>query len=367
LLTDIRTPGAFIYDANGAFSASRMKEMFYCMLPGGMIFLLLFVQGTLMAQEERGDLRFVFYNVENLFDPFSDSLTLDDEFTPGGSRNWTWARFLEKEQKICKVLASAGGWDPPELIGLCEVENRFVLNWLAGETPLLKYNYSIIHRDSPDERGIDVALLYLPSKFCPLEWKYIPVAGLTDPTRDVLYVRGLVMDRDTLHLVICHFPSRWEGYLESLPERTEAARTVRQLLDSLLHACNRPRILLAGDKNDELSDPGLESVLRVRMPGKSIRDSCIYHTGPAQGGFPGTLKYHGRWYEFDHIFVSGSFYKDSSLFVLPGGKTIHAPSFLLEKDPAVPGIRPFRTYNGYKYHGGFSDHLPVYIDIRRRE
>ena len=344
----------------------------------GLLSLLLFIPWILSAQVESGTLRFVFYNVENLFDPFDDSLTLDDEFTSGGSRHWTWERFLEKERKIYKVLASAGGWEPPGLIGLCEVENRFVLNWLVAKTPLLKYNYRIIHRDSPDERGIDVALLYLPLKFRPLAWDCIPVKGIQDPTRDVLYVRGLVMERDTLHLVICHFPSRWEGYLESLPERNLAAGTVRMLLDSLFRSGPRPRILIAGDMNDELTDPGPSSVLRVRMPGKEISDTCVYYTGPPglvpeetgpasakTFGIPGTLKYRGTWYTFDHLFVSGSLLMDTCLFVRPGGKVIHAPGFLLEKDPAMPGVRPFRTFNGYRYAGGFSDHLPVFIDIHR--
>ncbi len=343
-----------------------------------LVLLLILVPWTLTAQEDRGDLRFVFYNVENLFDPFDDSLTLDDEFTPGGSRCWTWERFLEKESKLCKVLASAGGWDPPELIGLCEVENRFVLHWLVGKTPLLKYNYGIIHRDSPDERGIDVALLYLPSKFRPIAWNYFPVMGVKDPTRDVLYVRGRIMDRDTVHLVICHFPSRWEGYLESLPEREQAAWTVRRIVDSLFRSCPRPRILVAGDMNDELTDPGPASVLRVRVPGSAPADTGLYHTGTfPQGvrrqvfagspGVKGTLKYRGSWYEFDHIFVSGSLLTDTGSYVLPGGKRIHAPCFLLEPDPAFPGVRPCRTYIGFRYHGGFSDHLPVFIDIHRRD
>ena len=156
-----------------------------------------------LAQECRGDVRFVFYNVENLFDTFDDSLSLDDEFLPWGNRSWTWGKFLEKEHRICKTLASIGLWEPPELVGLCEIENRFVLNWLTRKTPLMKYNYRIIHQDSPDERGIDVALLYLPSRFRVLNWYCVPVQGLRDPTRDVLYVRGLVMDRDTIHILIC--------------------------------------------------------------------------------------------------------------------------------------------------------------------
>ena len=124
-----------------------------------MISMLILGSGIISAQDGRGDIRFVFYNVENLFDPFDDSLTQDEEFLPGGMRHWTWDRFLAKERKIFKVLASIGDWRPPEIIGICEVENRFVINWLIGKTPLLKYNYQVIHKESPDERGIDLALL----------------------------------------------------------------------------------------------------------------------------------------------------------------------------------------------------------------
>jgi hypothetical protein len=351
----------------------RPGNAYIRMLMKRMFCLLLLFTGMLAAQEEgRGDLRLVFYNTENYFDPFDDSLSLDEEFTPAGSRHWTWERFLEKERRIYKVLASIGEWDPPGLIALCEVENRFVLNRLTGKTPLLKYNYRIIHRDSPDPRGIDVALLYRPAKFRPLHWKYHTVVGTREPTRDILHVNGIALGSDTLHLLVCHWPSRWEGYLESLPERIAAAGTLRRILDSILQSEPVPKILIAGDLNDETGDQSVSSILRVRMPAGRIRDTCIYHTGICQTRNdrrsmpeipPGSLKYRGNWFEFDHVFVSGSFLSDTSLYVRPDGKRIYAPGFLLEEDPALPGKRPFRTYQGYRYNGGYSDHLPVYIDI----
>ena len=356
--------------------------------------MLILYSGMVSAQDGRGDIRFVFYNVENLFDPFDDSLTQDEEFLPGGMRHWTWEKYLHKEGRIYKVLASIGAWRPPEIIGLCEVENRFVLNWLTRKTPLLKYNYRVIHRDSPDERGIDLAILYLPQYFKPLQWKFIQVKGGRSPTRDVLYVMGSIPEGDTLHLILCHWPSRWDGYLESLPDRIAAAQLVRRLADSVFQTDPSARILVAGDMNDELTDPSLSRVLRVQQPGRDILDSCLYNTGVSHGitsgnragkttGMPwgtesnifsknsgivsGTIKYQGNLYEFDHIFASGSFFSDTGLYVNPGGKRIFAPGFLLEKDGAGQGSKPYRTFNGYKYIGGFSDHLPVYIDIWRRQ
>ena len=162
-----------------------------------------------------------------------------------------------------------------------------------------------------------------------------------------------------------------EGYLESLPRRKEAARTLRTLLDTLLGNGPERRVLVAGDLNDELTDPVPAQVLRVMNEGPGLADArlsdtCLYPTGPPPPGhFPGTLKYRGRWYEFDHILASGHFFRDTTLYIRPGSKALHRPAFLLEKDPAFPGDRPFRTYNGYRFSGGFSDHLPVYIDVIR--
>jgi hypothetical protein len=151
---------------------------------------VLLIPMLLQGQETRDGLRFVFYNVENLFDPFDDSLTADEEFLPGGMRGWTWNKFEDKVNLIHKVLVALGGWEPPEIIALCEVENYFVLQWLINETPMRKHEYRIIHRDSPDKRGIDVALLYRPDSFQPLRYHYYPVPVRdphTDPTRDILY------------------------------------------------------------------------------------------------------------------------------------------------------------------------------------
>jgi hypothetical protein len=361
-----------------------------------LIGMLVFTCGVALAQDERGDIRFVFYNVENLFDIFDDSLAGDEEFLPGGIRNWTWERFLAKERGIYKVLAAVGGWKPPEIIGLCEIENRFVLKWLVRRTPLLKYNYRIIHYDSPDERGMDVALLYLPGQFQPLDSKSVRIEHPDDPTRDILYVKGTVRYRDTLHVIICHWPSRWRGYLESIKDRIMAAETVRRLYDSITLANPGSRILLAGDLNDELNDPSISRILRIQnsgyivsVPGLYdtgivnnyqgnsgywISDTCLYDTGIRSENISGrvlepegTLKYQGHWYEFDHIFVNGSFLRDTNLYVFPGSKIIFRPEFLLESDPAGTGKRPYRTYSGYRYLGGFSDHLPVCIDIWQRD
>jgi len=321
----------------------------------------------LFGQESREGLRFVFYNVENLFDPFNDSLTADEEFLPGGVRGWTWNRFEDKVNRIHKVLVAIGGWEPPELIGLCEVENHFVLHWLIHETPLRKHEYRIIHRESPDPRGIDVALLYRPDFFQPILNHYYPVlvgCSHPDPTRDILYVKGILNGGDSLHLLINHWPSRWGGILESRPERLAAASVLKNIIDSLIMADPQCRILVAGDFNDELTDISLRDSLGVQYPFDPGQGGRLYFPceSPMTGG-TGSLKYRGRWYGFDLILASSALLRDQGLYVRKDGYRIFSPGFLLEDDPQWLGKRPFRTYQGYRYHGGFSDHLPVFIDI----
>ena len=336
---------------------------------------ILFVAGLLLpmlisGQESRDGLRFVFYNVENLFDPFNDSLTADEEFLPWGIRGWTWKKFEDKVNRIHKVLMALGGWEPPELIALCEIENYFVLHWLVNETPMRKHEYRVIHRDSPDRRGIDVALLYRPGFFLPIRYRYYPVPVRDphpDPTRDILHVKGIINGGDSLHLLINHWPSRWEGTLESRPERLAAAAVLRHIFDSLIMDDKHSRIIVAGDFNDEVTDISLRDSLGVQHPINQCQDDRLYFPcdNPIAGR-SGSLKYRRRWYDFDLILVSGALLQDQGLCVSKNGYRVFSPGFLLEDDPQWLGHRPFRTYRGYRYHGGFSDHLPVYIDINTK-
>ena len=324
----------------------------------------------LSGQEDRAGLRLVFYNVENLFDPFNDSLTDDEEFLPGGIRGWNWEKFDDKLNRIHKVLVALGGWEPPEIIGLCEVENFFVLHRLVNETPLRKHGYRIVHQDSPDRRGIDVALLYRPAYFRYVWHRYYPVPAIDpcrDPARDILYVKGVVNEGDSLHLLVNHWPSRWEGTLESRQERLASAAVVRHILDSLFLSRKQSRIIVLGDFNDEVSDISIRDVLGIHYPAKRYREDGLYFPGgdPMQG-WPGSLKYRGRWYGFDLILASGTLLAGPGLIVKKDGFRVFAPGFLLEQDPQWLGSRPFRTFRGYRYHGGFSDHLPVYIDLDPR-
>jgi len=263
-----------------------------------------------------------------------------------------------------------GGWEPPELIALCEVENYLVLHWLIKKTPMRKYEYRVIHRDSPDPRGIDVALLYRPDFFTPVLFQYYPVPvgeSHPDPTRDILYVKGIMNGSDSLHLLLNHWPSRWEGVLESRPERLAAAAVLRQIFDSLIMADEQSRVLVAGDFNDEVTDISLRDSLGVRYPLNKCQVNRLYFPCDCSlQGMSGSMKYRRRWYGFDLILAGGALLQDQGLCISKKGYRIFSPGFLLEEDPQWLGQRPFRSYRGYKYHGGFSDHLPVYIDIQTK-
>lgn len=311
--------------------------------------------------------RVMFYNVENLFDPFDDSLTRDDEFTPDGIRHWTWLRMVRKINAIYKIITAVGQWDPPVLVGLSEVENRLVLHWLTTETPLSKLNYRVVHRDSPDRRGIDVALLYRPDRFRLLESRFFrvkPHGAFKGRTREILYACGILAD-DTLHVFINHWPSKYGGEKASLPGRMAAALTLRQKIDSIRIFYPQARILVMGDMNDEPDSEPLVRGLGVSLTDSvSNRELLVSISAILKRKGLGSYKYRGAWGMIDQIIVSPSLLNGKHrLYTSPADAGVFSSDFILESDETFAGRKPFRTYVGYRYHGGYSDHLPVYIDL----
>ena len=311
--------------------------------------------------------RVMFYNVENLFDTKDDTLKNDDEFLPEGERHWDNHIFYKKLNNTAKVIISVGGWQAPAMVGLCEIENRYVLNQLVYETPLKNFGYSIIHRESPDWRGIDVAMLYRKELFTPDTFFIISVHFPFDPnsaTRDILYVKGR-LDDDTIHLFINHWPSRYGGYMETKPKREFVAGLVRHKVDSLFNENPENKIIIMGDLNDGPTDESVSGVLKA-LP-ETVDSCCRLINLMAQYDADksiGTLKYHENWDVFDQVIVSSSLLKDSTgLHIEKEKALIFKPDYLLEKDDRFMGEKPFRTFNGFDYNGGFSDHLPVYVDL----
>ncbi len=337
--------------------------------------LLSFCFFPLLAQQKGWSI--VFYNTENLYDTRNDSLTMDDEFTPRGEKYWTRARYVTKLLRVAEAVVAAGGGDCPLLVGLAEVENRRVLQDLIGRTSLADGRYGILHRDSPDVRGIDVALLYRRDVFQVLDSSFLAVPLIPgETTREILYCKGIVAGKDTLHCFVCHFPSMRGGERQSEWKRERAASVLLRKADSIQQAYPSAAILIMGDFNGTVGSPA-QKLLRVReypvasqasRRAKNCPDTLLYDLGyPLVRAGKGSYRYRGRWQLLDRMLVSGSLLNGSrSIQIVPRLEICDA-TFLLEEDRSAFGMKPFRTYAGPRYLGGYSDHLPVALLLRISE
>lgn len=324
------------------------------------------------SDEKRGQdaMRVMFYNVENLFDPFNDSLKADEEYLPTGMRGWTYNRMKRKQINTAKVILAVGGWEPPEIIGFCEVENRFVLNGLVNDTPLKNFGYKIVHRESPDPRGIDVALIYRPEKFKVLSNIPFHISFPFDTasrTRNILYVMGIACNKDTLHIFVNHWPSKFGGAMTTIPKRNFVAAFLRSKVDSLTALNPDAKILIMGDLNDSPYEESVSKALNASMDSTNIESGDLYDMlgGAGISWNKGTIKFREEWETIDHIIVTPTLLPTASgIRAKKYGLTIFDAPFLLQDDDVWFGKKPFRTYYGAKYLGGFSDHLPVYMDLK---
>ena len=279
-----------------------------CKVSVPVLLLSLMCSGWTACGQEKGSRQYViFWNLENYFDPFNDSLTLDDEFTPAGEKHWTWKKFLVKRNLIAKVLLSMrdryGDW--PLAVGFAEVENRMVLRQLTEQTPLAKLGYGVVHRDSPDSRGIDVGFIYREEYMTVLEVEARAVlTGRERPTRDILHVAaGLHLpggQPDTMHCFINHWPSKFGGEEYSRPFRQAASDTLRRVVEALRDSVSGelPPVIVMGDFNDTPDSPPVVSLQRgtgLLNPGLSLHERG-----------EGTLKYNGRWELIDLFLISPS-------------------------------------------------------------
>lgn len=325
--------------------------------------LFLFAQDSQVQIDKEKSFRLMFYNVENYFDSFDDTLSNDSEFLPEGIRHWNYSRFLKKRNNIYKTIMAVGAWEPPAIIGLCEIENRFVLNQLVYETPFAQFDYRIVHEESPDRRGIDVALLFNPKVFEVLNHQTIAINFPFAPetkTRDILYVKGIVFGKDTLHVFVNHWPSRYGGELSSRPKRVFVAQQLANYIDTILLENKEAAIVVMGDFNDY---PFNQSIKEELKAGKDARKSRLFNLMPEHDFSIGTNKYEGEWGILDQIMVSPVLILQDKPIFVDGEAQIYDADFLLQEDAKFLGKMPFRTFLGMKYSGGFSDHLPVFVDF----
>jgi hypothetical protein len=333
-----------------------------------LLILLLAIPFTVSSQERQYRIASIgFYNLENLFDTL-DGPNNDAEFLPNGANQYTGAVYLDKLGKLSEVLSQIATDKTPDglaVIGVAEVENRSVLEALVKEPKLAKRNYDIVHYDSPDERGVDVAMLYNPKYFKP-EFSEPLFVELYDAdkkpryTRDVLYVKGK-FDGEPLHIMVGHWPSRRGGEEASAPARAKAASVCKHKADSIFKTDPNAKIIIMGDLNDDPVSPSVAVVLGAKCDKKRVKPKMLFNPwcGYYQKGI-GTLAYNDAWNLFDQIIISqawldqkqkGYFFKDALIFRKP---------WMEQKSGRYKGY-PLRTYDFSKYIGGYSDHFPTYI------
>lgn len=298
-----------------------------------------------------------FYNVENLFDTVDDPDTWDDDFTPKGSNRYTQKIYEQKLHNIATVIKEIA----PTIIGLAEIENETVLQDLIAQPELAALQYKYVWYDSPDPRGIDVALLYNSNAFKPVHSQHYPVIYPHLKTRDVLYVAGK-LNGETIHLLVNHWPSRREGVSKSEPKRIAAAKVNKRIADSLLKADAGNKVFIMGDMNDNPSDKSVSSILNASTTIKS-KKGYLYNPWAAihQSG-EGSSVYHRQWDHFDQLIISGAVvegngmhYKQADIFDEP---------FIRNRKFGEDGY-PFRSFRGRNWNNGYSDHFPIVLYLQQ--
>jgi predicted extracellular nuclease len=303
-----------------------------------------------------------FYNLENLFDSRDDFNTLDDDFTPNGSKKWTPKRYHNKLSRLAKTIGEIGRQSiglPPVLVGVAEVENGKVVQDLLTTDPLKRYNYHYVHFDSPDERGIDNALLYNRDNFEVLSSEAIPLIihndnGQRDTTRDILYVNG-ILNGEEIHVFVNHWPSRRSGGMETDYKRIAAAKTIIYYMEKLEQSIKNPNYIVMGDFNDGPSSASIQTL----MSRNSLHNPMEKLKSPDRG----SANYKRCWSLFDQIIVSHNFFNYEKGTHSFAEANIFDETFLTEFKGKYKG-NPQRTYVGRRYMGGFSDHFPVYVQFK---
>lgn len=314
-----------------------------------------------------------FYNVENLFDITDDPSAGDDEYLPASAKLWDRVRYEKKLKDIGGTLGSINETELPGLIGLAEVENKKVLEDLVKEPALRKGKYEIVHFDSPDERGIDVALLFRPDEFTVTGSRVIPVTfsfSPTDKTRDILYVTGSADDGKTYHIYVNHWPSRSGDAIQSEMRRMTAAAALRKDIDNILRTDLEARIIIMGDFNDEPTNKSLMQILNATNKRFNTTTGDLYNLMYDKHNLDnkGTLTYQGQWDMFDQIIVSWPLLNKSAGYYTDfGGGSVYMPDNLLFTNPENGFKSPNRTFGGDEYFGGVSDHLPVFVILKKDE
>ncbi|MEA1785624.1 endonuclease/exonuclease/phosphatase family protein [Arenibacter sp. GZD96] len=314
-----------------------------------------------------------FYNVENLFDTVRDTLIFDEDRTPEGKDRWTLERYKKKVTHIAQVLSEIGSditKTAPDIIGVCEVENRKVLDDVVQHPYLQNSDYGIVHFDSPDLRGIDVALIYKRAAFIPITFQkhgllLINIDEEQKHTRDQLVVGGL-LDDELLYFIVNHWPSRSGGEIRSKPNRLAAARLNKKIIDSIKKIEPSAKIISMGDFNDDPTDDSFKKILKTKGNSKQLTEKDLFNPMEAmhKKGI-GSLAYRDKWNLFDQLFFTSNFINPDRTTYSFWKAGIYNPSYLIDPKGQYKGY-PLRTYAGGTYVGGYSDHFPVYLYVIKK-
>ncbi len=313
-----------------------------------------------------------FYNLENLFDTIIDpdkNKVLQDDFTPNGAKQWNTEKYFKKLDNMARVISDIGTDmvpNGPAVIGVSEVENRLVLEDLIKRPALISRNYQIIHFESQDERGIDVAFLYQPNRFKVISSNHFPILlynkkGESDRTRDLVLMTGL-LDGEKVHFLVDHWPSRGGGKA-SIAKRDTVASHDRRIIDSIFRTEPNAKIIFMGDLNDDPIDPSVSTYLNTGGKIKKLTKGQLYN--PMYAKYKqgiGSLAYNDTWNLFDQIIISQSFLENKKSGYKFHKAYIYNKKYLIQETGKYKGY-PYRTYGGSEYQGGYSDHFPVYIYI----
>jgi len=317
---------------------------------------------TSVKKSLRHEYTVVSYNVENLFDTVDDQKIPDEEFLPASEKKWDNEKYQKKLADLVQVISEVNPKEMPEVVGLVEVENRAVLEDLVKTGKLNGQGYAVIHEESPDYRGIDVALIYRKDAFEEIMHEVLPVVFPDDPefkTRDILHVTGKMRNK-TVHLFVNHWPSRIGGDEKTEPKRVLAASVLKKKVDQILVADPKARIIIMGDMNDEPANKSLQETLGAAAPdsGATLVNLMI----PDDVAGKGTYFYSGAWNMLDNLVVSETVLKGKGMLVEGEKGNIFSNDWMIFTNKNGDKT-PNRSYVGNKYVSGVSDHFPVYFKM----
>lgn len=332
---------------------------------------LIFLSYSFSCAQEKLNIGVIgFYNFENLYDTINQEYTDDEEFTPDGTRRYTGEVYLDKLKHLDRVISELGTDHSPDgvsILGVAEIENRTVLKDFCNQEKIKSKGFKIVHYDSRDVRGVDVGLLYNPKYFKVIKSDklFVDLSEFGDGiTRDILWVHGLYLGEE-LHIMVAHWPSRRGGEEASMPRRCKAAKIMRAKADSIFAENPKANIIAMGDLNDDPTSPSVVKCFQSAGEKYNAINSIFYN--PFADYFRkgiGTLAFNDAWNLFDQIIISPSFLnRERTLYY--DGAYIFKRSYMIQNDGQYRGY-PLRTYNGDIYQGGYSDHFPTYIVLKKR-